>query len=115
MYYSLVCLKDILPRSDYDCWKLFVKACYLLCQRSISKEQAANGNSCLKKFLEVFVQLYGPQKLTPNMHLHGHLVDCIYDYGPVYSFGLFAFERLNGILGSYNTNTIFTAYEAVYF
>ena len=38
------------------------------------------------------------------MHLHAHLADCIRDFGPVYSFWLFSFERLNGILGSYHTN-----------
>ena len=38
------------------------------------------------------------------MHLHGHLHECIRDYGPVYSFWCFAFERMNGILGSYHTN-----------
>ena len=30
--------------------------------------------------------------------------ECRYDYGPVYSFWLFSFERLNGIMGSYPTN-----------
>lgn len=39
-----------------------------------------------------------------NLHLHAHLKESILDYGPVYSFWLFAFERLNGILGSYHTN-----------
>ena len=39
-----------------------------------------------------------------NMHLHGHLADCIRGYGPVYSFWCFAFERMNGILGSYHVN-----------
>ena len=38
------------------------------------------------------------------MHLHTHLLDCILDYGPVYSFWLFSFECFNGILGSYHTN-----------
>jgi hypothetical protein len=38
------------------------------------------------------------------MHLHTHLLDCILDYGPVYSFWLFSFERYNGILGEYCTN-----------
>ena len=36
---------------------------------------------------------------------HGHLKECVLDYGPVYSFWLFSFERLNGILGSYHTNS----------
>ena len=35
---------------------------------------------------------------TINIHLHGHLKDCITDFGP------FSFERLNGVLGSYHTN-----------
>ena len=39
-----------------------------------------------------------------NMHLHGHLTACIRDFGPVYSFWCFSFERLNGLLGSYHTN-----------
>ena len=39
-----------------------------------------------------------------NMHLHGHIASCIRDYGPVYAFWCFAFERMNGILGSYHTN-----------
>uniref|UniRef100_A0A1X7VKE9 Uncharacterized protein n=1 Tax=Amphimedon queenslandica TaxID=400682 RepID=A0A1X7VKE9_AMPQE len=38
------------------------------------------------------------------MHFHGHIKDCIEDFGPVYSFWCFSFERLNGILGSYHTN-----------
>uniref|UniRef100_A0A1X7UQU6 Uncharacterized protein n=1 Tax=Amphimedon queenslandica TaxID=400682 RepID=A0A1X7UQU6_AMPQE len=29
---------------------------------------------------------------------------CIFDYRPVYRFWLFAFQRFNGILGSYHTN-----------
>lgn len=49
-------------------------------------------------------QLYGHDFVTPNMHLHGHLYDCVLDFGPVYSFWLFSFERENGILGSYKTN-----------
>ena len=30
--------------------------------------------------------------------------DCIFNYGPVYSFWIFNCERENGILGSYKTN-----------
>ena len=38
------------------------------------------------------------------MHLHTHIIDCIKDYGPVYSFWLFSFERYNGLLGNFRTN-----------
>lgn len=56
------------------------------------------------EFFALFVDLYGNEWCNPNLHLHGHLHECLKDYGPVYSFWLFAFERFNGILGSYHTN-----------
>ena len=30
----------------------------------------------------VFEELFGPGACTPNMHLHGHLKECYFDYGP---------------------------------
>lgn len=38
------------------------------------------------------------------MHLHLHLKECVENYGSIYGFWLFSFERYNGILGSYQTN-----------
>lgn len=38
------------------------------------------------------------------MHLHCHLASCVRDFGPVYSFWLFSFERYNGHLGSLPNN-----------
>ena len=49
-------------------------------------------------------RLFGKHAITPNMHLHAHLLKCIVDYGPLYVFWCFAFERYNGILGSMPTN-----------
>ena len=39
-----------------------------------------------------------------NMHLHLHLKECLYDFGPPYSFWCYAFERYNGMLGNFPTN-----------
>ena len=36
--------------------------------------------------------------------MHGHLKDVLRDYGPVYNFWLFSFERYNGILGNQPNN-----------
>ena len=38
------------------------------------------------------------------MHLHGHVLDCILDYGPISSFWAFAFERYNGVFESFVKN-----------
>lgn len=38
------------------------------------------------------------------MHMHRHIKECVLDFGPVYNFWLYAFERYNGLLGSQLTN-----------
>ena len=54
----------------------------------------------LLEFCESFEKLYGKENYNINLHLHGHLKECILDCGPVYSFWLFSFERLNRVLGA---------------
>ena len=38
------------------------------------------------------------------MHLNCHLAECIEDYGPIFGFWLFSFERYNGMLGKFPNN-----------
>ena len=38
------------------------------------------------------------------MHMNGHLKEMLLDFGPVYEFWLFSYERYNGILKSQPTN-----------
>ena len=104
VYFSLYALNGILPKPHYECWQHFVKACFYLCRRTITRLQIQEADKYLMEFYGKVVALYGNAACNPNLHLHGHLRECINDYGPVYSFWLFAFERLNGILGSYHTN-----------
>lgn len=79
---------------------MFVQASLLLTMPMITVEAVERGYKLLLEFCAKFESLY----VTPNMHLHTHLVDCIKDFGPVYSFWLFSFERYNGLLGSFRTN-----------
>ena len=100
--YSLPALKGILPRDHSNCWRYFVKACHLLCRREIAYDQLQMADELLNSFCSAFEKVCGKQYCTINMHLHGHLAECIKDYGPVYSFWLFAFDGLNGILKSFH-------------
>ena len=61
-------------------------------------------NSYILKFCRSVEDLYGSSKITPSMHLHCHLCECILDFGPVYGFWCFSFERFNGILGALHVN-----------
>jgi hypothetical protein len=51
----------------------------------------------LNKLIE---EHYGPRRITMNMHLALHIKKCCYDYGPIYAFWCFSYERMNGILGN---------------
>ena len=104
LFFSAVALKDVLPSDHLRCWLLFVSACRVLCSPLISKQDIEVADNYLI-FLRMSHSLYGPKHFTPNMHLHLHLSECILDYGPIYSFWCFAFERYNGILGGYHTNS----------
>ncbi|GBB97641.1 hypothetical protein RclHR1_03020019 [Rhizophagus clarus] len=57
-----------------------------------------------KRLLKVALLIeehYGPEKITPNLHLCLHIRECYQDYSPLYSFWCFSFERMNSVLGSF--------------
>ena len=102
--FSLVALHDILPSDHLECWRHFVLASRLLSQMQISLTHVKLADALLLQFCRRVERMYGPSVVTPNMHLHAHIEQCILDYGPVYNFWLFGFERYNGILESFPSN-----------
>ncbi len=61
-------------------------------------------DALLMQFCKRVQRFYGESAVTPNMHMHAHLKEDLPNYGPVYEFWLFSFERYNGILGNQPTN-----------
>ena len=104
LVFSLFSLFGQLQMEHYLCWVSFVEACAILCRPLIKINDVEKAHSALLKFCREFERLYKPGNVTPNMHLHTHLAECTLDYGPVYSFWLFSFERYNGVLGEFQTN-----------
>ena len=76
----------------------------LLSQMQISLTHVKLADALLLQFCRRVERMYGPSVVSPNMHLHAHIEQCILDYGPVYNFWLFGFERYNGILESFPSN-----------
>ena len=99
LMYSIVCFKPVLSPTEYSMSVVFVQACSLLCSRVITHnaiELADDTYCCL------FEREFGKHECYPNLHLHCHMKDCLLDFGPATAFWLFAFERMNGILGSFH-------------
>ena len=92
----------MLPDSHLCIWLLIVRACSILCSRIVHKPDLTIAHTYLEQFNQKFIEVYGHEHFTPNMHMH--LYDCCQDFGSVYAFWCFAYERYNGILGSYQTN-----------
>ena len=102
--FSIYALWDVLPLSHLELWRHFVMACSLLSSPIVSEGRAELAHLHLLSFCKGFEELYGKHKVTPNMHLQTHILECIMDYGPVYSFWLFSFERYNGMIADVITN-----------
>ena len=104
LIYSMYALYPILPDNEMKMWELFVKACTIICTRFITTENVELAHHLFVEFNRTFQELHGSDHCTINMHLHCHLKETVLNFGPIYSFWCFPYERYNGILGSYSTN-----------
>lgn len=102
--FSEIALIGLIPQPYYNCWQKFVKACKLICSRAITPAIITEADELLKEFCKESCQLFGNLFCTLNMHKHLHLKQCMLDFGPIYGFWCFPFERFNGKLGSIHTN-----------
>jgi len=102
--FSLFALRDHLSSNDFECWHHFVLASRILTQLQLSTSDVQLAHALLQ-FCRRVEQMYGSSVVTPNMHLHCHLKECLVDYGPVYNFWLFSFERYNGIFENFPSST----------
>lgn len=101
LHYSPVCLGIFLQNEYYDHYYLLVSSITLLLQDEISEDAFESSERMLLQFVERFEQLYGIEEMTYNVHLVSHIVDCSRDYGPLWTFSLFVFEDVNGVLKKY--------------
>ena len=99
MIYSTTILWDMLDNDDRKILGHFVRACNLLVARFITEDDLKEAQERLRDMAYLIENTYGPEFITSNIHLALHIPDCCRDYGPIYSFWLFPFERLNGYIG----------------
>ncbi|OAD65310.1 hypothetical protein PHYBLDRAFT_176230 [Phycomyces blakesleeanus NRRL 1555(-)] len=104
LVYSLVVLRDVLPLPEFKNWIEFINACRYFTKPSVSEEDIEKGHKCLEEFCKGCETLYDLDLLSPSMHLHLHLRQTMIDFGPVYGYWLFSFERYNSVLKNIKTN-----------
>ena len=80
-------------------------ACILFSSPTLSHANINMAHQLIVQYCSEFHGLY--QQCTINMHLVCHLKkECVLDFGPFHAFWCYAFERMNGHLGSFPTNHI---------
>lgn len=102
LIYATVVLWEHLPNKDRRILTYFVRICTILVRRIVEISDMEEAHKLLVKLVQLIEEHYGEGKITPNLHLSLHLCECSYDYGPLYAFWCFSFERMNGILGKAN-------------
>ena len=74
LIYSMFCLRNILPDRDITVWSFFVKACMMLCKRSITIAEISQGHELLTMYCKQFEILYGTNncsKYAPSTTFEG--------------------------------------------
>lgn len=104
LFLSPLALKGRLPPAHMSHWMLFVNANRILANPSISYEDINTTHGLLHEFCSRMAELYNPEDVVVNMHLHMHLKDTLLDYGPTYAYWAFNFERYNGDIKLIRTN-----------
>ncbi len=105
LIYSIPTFTGVLPRKYLDLWQKFVKACNLICRPIVHKDDAKKAQELLIEYGKQFESMFGRNAVPPNMHFATHIVECMEEFGSMYTFWCFGMERLNGFLGDYTTNS----------
>ena len=69
MFFSLFSLNGVLPPPHYQCWLLFMKACFLLCRRCIDADQLSDADNFLNTFYLKFASVYGKDSCTMDQYI----------------------------------------------
>ena len=93
LIYSPLALREVLPEKHYRMWMVFVHATKLITRKVVSKADITLADGLILQFCTSLQAEFGEAFITPNFHMACHLADVIFDFGPVYSFWCYSFER----------------------
>lgn len=108
IYYSLPCLKDLLPSVFYKHWFLLVYAINIFDSDKIETQAYENATRAIKKFVSNTEILYGMEQMKFNVHLLLHIPKSVNDFGALWAWSAFPYESYNFVLRSmlHNSQTI---------
>ncbi|CAN8016930.1 unnamed protein product [Ixodes persulcatus] len=97
LYYSLPCLRGILPRQYLEHFALLASALYMLMKTLVTKEDVDESTEKITKFVVMTQYLYGEAQMTSNVHTV-HMPKSVLLHGPLWTLSCFEFESHMGHL-----------------
>jgi hypothetical protein len=86
MIYAIPIMWDLLDEVDQKILANSIRACSLLVCQIINNNTLLEAHYRLYQVARLIEEHYRQEKITPNIHLSLHIVECCQDYGPLYSF-----------------------------
>ncbi|KAG2215580.1 hypothetical protein INT45_000726 [Circinella minor] len=81
--YSPVVLDGHAEQRYLESWFKFADICRLMVKPSITIDEVQEAATLIQQFCTSVENLYEPEEITPNIHLHIHLDVMIEDFGPL--------------------------------
>jgi hypothetical protein len=98
LFYSLPCLKGILPLPYYKHHCILVSAIYIFLKDSISRDELESATWELGEYVCQFQDLYSVEDMFFNLHLLLHIGKSVSLWGPLWCYSMFSFESSNNSL-----------------
>jgi len=100
LYYSLPCLKDLIPNRYLRHWLLLVYSMTVFLRGKIEREAFFKAQHAIAKFVDDIKVLYPNCRslYTFNTHLLLHFPRAVQNFGGLWSSSTFPFEHFNGVL-----------------
>jgi len=68
LLFSVICLHDLLPAADLDCWYIFVATSKIYSSSLITVNETNAAHTLMRRFFITSELLYGPKFLKLNAH-----------------------------------------------
>ncbi|XP_039309929.1 uncharacterized protein LOC120358747 [Solenopsis invicta] len=98
LYYSMPCLKALLPTRFYNHWSLLVFAMHIFLRDRITDADYIQVEKAIRQFIEQIPDLYGLEFMRYNVHLLLHIPKSVTYFGAVWAWSAFPFEGYNYVL-----------------
>ncbi|XP_064457732.1 uncharacterized protein LOC135368420 [Ornithodoros turicata] len=98
LFYSLPCLRGVLPTAYFNHFTMLCQAVFTLLQASVTDANLEEAEELLSSFVARVYTLYGASAATFNVHQLLHITKSVEMLGPLWGTSTFPFENGNGQL-----------------